>query len=85
MARLNSAGTSVAFSRDGARLAFGEHLGGVSVWSVPGLKLATRYTGHAKSVSGISFSPDGERLATAGHDGVISLWPVSADKAVSAK
>lgn len=85
MARLNSAGTSVAFSHDSTRLAFGEHLGGVSVWSVPGLKLATRYTGHAKAVSGISFSPDDERLASAGHDGVISIWPASADKAVSAK
>jgi WD40 repeat protein len=85
MARLDSAGTSLAFSADSARLALGEHLGGVSVWSVPGLKLVTRYAGHAKSVSGIGFSPDGKRLAAAGHDGVISLWPVSAGNAVSAK
>src|SRR5438105_8871939 len=82
---LDSAGTSLAFSADGARLAIGENFGGVSVWNVPALTLATRYAGHAKSVSGIAFSPDRTRLAAAGHDGVVSLWPVSAENTASTK
>ncbi len=73
---IDSAGTALEFSADGARLAVGENFGGVSVWNVPTLTLAARYPGHAKSVSGIAFSPDGKRLAAAGHDGRISLWPV---------
>jgi WD40 repeat protein len=82
---IDSAGTSLTFSADGSRLAIGENFGGVSIWSVPALALATRYAGHAKSVSGIAFSPDGQRLAAAGHDGAISVWPVSGDSSASAK
>jgi WD40 repeat protein len=74
--RLDSAGSSLAFSPDGSRLAVGENRGGVTLWDVPACSLNTRYAGHPKAVSGLSFSPDGKRLATAGHDGVISLWPV---------
>jgi WD40 repeat protein len=80
---IDSAGTALEFSADGARLAIGENFGGVSVWNVPALTLAGRYTGHAKSVSGIAFSPDGKRLAAAGHDGVISLWPVQSESSAS--
>jgi hypothetical protein len=82
---LDSAGTALEFSADGARLAVGENFGGISVWYVPAATLATRYAGHAKSVSGITFSPDGKRLAAAGHDGIISMWPASDDPASSAK
>src|SRR5439155_17301893 len=33
--RLDSAGTSLAFSADGTLLAIGENYGGVSVWNIP--------------------------------------------------
>ena len=73
--KTDGAGTSLCFAPDG-RLAIGDGRGGVTLWNADTAKVALRYSGHAKIVSGIAASPDGKFLATAAHDGTVKIWPV---------
>jgi WD40 repeat protein/serine/threonine protein kinase len=68
---------SVAFSRDGRRLASGDWRGGVRLWDTTTGGLVrtlteTRETRHP--VSALAFGPGGERLATASFERRVDVW-----------
>jgi WD40 repeat protein/serine/threonine protein kinase len=65
--------TSVAFSRDGLRLATAGE--GPRLWDAQagGPPLRT-FPAHTHPVSALAFSPDGERLASASFDRSVKLW-----------
>src|SRR5262249_41769469 len=66
---------SVAFSRDGGRLASGSWPEGVKLWDAeaggPPLRI---FPGHLHPVTALAFSPDGGRLASASLDKSVKLW-----------
>jgi WD40 repeat protein/serine/threonine protein kinase len=66
---------SVAFSRDGRRLATGAGPEGLKLWDAEagGLPLRT-ILGHRHPVGGLAFSPDGEWLASASFDRTVKVW-----------
>lgn len=68
---------SLAFTRDGKRLATGSQAGGVCLWD-----LASEQPRHRVPLGGViwavAFSPDGKTLATGSSDHTIHLW--DADK-----
>lgn len=74
--RLETVSASLAFSRDGQRLATGHYKGGITLWEVPALTPIQHYAGHTKGILGIAFSADGKFLATTGTDEKLAIWPV---------
>ena len=75
---VNMPAASVAFSRDGTRLAAGGSEFGVHLWQVTSEavgKTSTRVlSSHTMTVTGVCFSPDGSRLASASLDRTIRVW-----------
>jgi WD domain, G-beta repeat len=71
---------SVAFTRDGQRLASGSKDGTISLWDVPkGQRLGQPLVGHDDAVHSVAFSPNSNMLASGGSDHAIMLWDVSFD------
>ena len=68
-------GISVAFSRDGRRLASGSWAGNVKLWDpeAGGEPLRT-FPEHRHPVAALAFSPDGGRLATASFGRRVDVW-----------
>jgi WD40 repeat protein len=65
---------SVTFGREGNRIAFGYHDGGISIWDANrAIELAT-IEGHTGWVYCVDFDREGKMLASAGKDGVINIW-----------
>jgi WD40 repeat protein/serine/threonine protein kinase len=66
---------SVAFSRDGRRLATGSWREGPRLWdpTAGGPPLRT-FAGHLHPISALAFSPDGGRLASASMDRSVKVW-----------
>ena len=63
---------SLAFSRDGKRLAWAAGLA-VGVWdTVTGQ--GRRLAGHVGSATRVAFAPDGKTLASGGTSGAVHLW-----------
>jgi WD40 repeat protein len=69
--------TTVAFSRDGGRIASGGEDGVVIIWDVKSGASLLEMTGQVAAIEGLTFSPDGKRLITAGEDGMLKVWDTS--------
>ena len=65
---------SLSISPDGKWLAFGNRLGGVSVWNLSAWVPVNKFQPHQGLVHGLAFSPDSKRLATGGSDQRIHIW-----------
>jgi len=68
---------ALAFSREDARLAWGNNVGDLFHvdLSEPTLKLEKVEAWHNGSVASIAFSPDGKRIATGGEDMFLKVYP----------
>jgi WD40 repeat protein len=68
---------SVAFSRDGRRLAAVGHDRVVRLWDMTTGREVLHLDGHDDIIGQVLFSPDGQRLATASADGTVRVWDAS--------
>ncbi len=74
---------ALAFSRDGAYLAWGCDNGLLVVWDVQNGQQLWRQIAHGGStVYTVKFSPDGRYLATGGRDSRIDLWDAKTGKLI---
>ena len=65
---------SLAFSRDGRRIAAGMENRGVGVWEAAGGERTASFDGHSDRVVAVAFSRDGKRLASGSSDGSAKIW-----------
>ena len=69
---------SLAFSRQGNRLASGSEDNTIIVWDLANSqKVGLPLTGHTDRVTSLGFSSDGRSLASGGADGKLILWDVA--------
>lgn len=74
---------SIAFSRDGRRLATAPLEGPVSIRSVRDGRPVAQLVGHTGAVNDVVFAPDDSLVATASSDGTVRIWdPVSGRQAL---
>jgi len=80
-ARLNDFITSLVWSPDGTRLAFGSVSGQVGIYDASnGHAVHLIDKAHEEGCDALAWRPDGQALATAGRDGLWKLWDVSTGK-----
>jgi hypothetical protein len=65
---------SVAFSRDGTRIASASGDNTVKVWGSSTGQEKLTLKGHTDLVSSVAFSPDGKRIASASGDRTVKVW-----------
>jgi RNA polymerase sigma factor (sigma-70 family) len=71
---------SVAFTRDGSRLAVGHADGKIHLWGLPKGKAIRVLEGHQGGVQSLAFTPDGSNLVSGGKDNLLRLWEVETGK-----
>jgi len=71
---------SIAFSKDGRKLAAGQTLGDIKVWDLDSGQPPQTFHGHQGGVDCLVFSNDGLRLISGGHDKTIRIWNVATAK-----
>jgi len=69
-----TAPVSVAWSPDGAFLAFGTEAGYVRIYDAKTFRLVRLLIGHTMRVSSVAWSPDGKQLASTSFDTTARLW-----------
>jgi tetratricopeptide (TPR) repeat protein len=72
--RNNDSPRSVAFSRDGARIATGNYNKTVTVCDAETGKVLLELKGHTSDVNSVAFSPDGTRIVTGSQDKTAKVW-----------
>jgi WD40 repeat protein len=73
---------SVAFSRDGTRIASASHDKTVKVWDAKtGMQLLS-LKGHAERVNSVSFNHDGTRIASGSDDKTVKVWDAKREQEV---
>lgn len=70
---------AIEYSPDGARIAFGDRQGTVTLCDRSSGKGFSKVKAHPPHVYGVAMSPDGKLLATCGADASIKLWRVEPD------
>lgn len=65
---------SISFSPDGAMLAIGDDVGGVTLWDVANNKKLNIFESHSAISLGVAFGPDGKTIASASGDKTIKVW-----------
>lgn len=65
---------SLAFSRNGKRLAAGSYNNTIKIWDIEIGKELLTLIGHTNSISSVVFSPDDKMLASGSDDGTIRFW-----------
>jgi WD40 repeat protein len=74
--------TAFAESADGAWLATGDRLNGITVWNRATGAAERSLEGHASAINALAFSPDGTRLASASLDLTFRLWETATGRDV---
>jgi len=72
--------TTLAYDRDGARIAYGYADGKAGLLSVQTGTRLVSYLGQTAAISQIAFSADGRLVATASSDGTTRIWRASGDE-----
>jgi WD40 repeat protein len=74
--------TSLAFSPDSTKLAYGGGDGSAGVLELDSSTQAVALPGHVTDVFQVAFSPNGSQLATAASDGTTLLWRIGGNEQV---
>ena len=69
--------STLRFSRDGERLAFGSISGTIKAWETEGGKPLFAISGHKGRIDSLAFSPDGQQLASGDIVGAVRIWNLS--------
>ncbi|KAJ5413900.1 hypothetical protein N7509_000527 [Penicillium cosmopolitanum] len=74
---------SIAWSRDGSRLASGSNDKTVRIWDPATSQTICTLIGHSKTVTSIAWSPDGSRLASGSWDNTVRIWDPATGQTIS--
>lgn len=79
---LHEPASGIAFSPDGAQMAFAAG-NMVSIWDVPGKTNLASFKTAEETATALTFSPDGTRLAAGTSDGAVRLWDVETQREIA--